>query len=244
MNKFIIFASFFVVTSLHILLFLYYRNTPIITSLPSISSPTIQFRLTKITEVEKPIEKPALEQKEEIHKEEIVPLAVIKKSIKAEKKVAIKKPQKEKVQKQEEVKEIIEKVTEQREVIEKTEEPKKVILTEQSTQENQEPIPKIDYQENMYIDKYASKLRKEINKNKNYPTMSKKLREQGNVIISFRVLKSGEFTNIRVTISSSKERLDKAALNALYNTKEFEVFDKEINKEFLDFNLPLEFKLN
>jgi periplasmic protein TonB len=246
MNKFIIFASFFVVTSLHILLFLYYRNTPIITSLPNISNPTIQFRLTKITEVEKPIEKPALEQKEEIHKEEIVQPAVIKKSIKAEKKVAIKKPQKEKVQKQKqkEVKEIIEKVTEQSEVIEKTEEPKKVVLTEQSTQENQEPIPKIDYQENMYIDKYASKLRKEINKNKNYPTMSKKLREQGNVIISFRVLKSGQFTNIRVTISSSKERLDKAALNALYDTKEFEVFDKEINKEFLDFNLPLEFKLN
>jgi protein TonB len=249
MNKFIILASFFVVTSLHILLFLYYRNTPIITSLPNISSPTIQFRLTKITEIEKPIEKPAVEQKkeavkEEIHKEEIVQPVEIKKSIKAEKKVAIKKPQKEKVQKQEEVKEIIEKVTEQREVIEKTEEPKKVILTEQSTQQNEEPIHKIDYQENMYIDKYASKLRKEINKNKNYPTISKKLREQGNVIISFRVLKSGEFTNIRVTTSSSKERLDKAALNALYDTKEFEVFDKEINKEFLDFNLPLEFKLN
>ena len=96
----------------------------------------------------------------------------------------------------------------------------------------------------MLIDKYASKLRKEINKNKNYPTISKKLHEQGSVIISFRVLKSGKFTNIRVTTSSSKERLDKAALNALYDTKEFEVFNKEINKEFLDFNLPLEFKLN
>ena len=69
MNKFIIFASFFVVTSLHILLFLYYRNAPIITSLPNISNPTIQFRLTKITEEEKPIEKPAIEEKKEIVKE-------------------------------------------------------------------------------------------------------------------------------------------------------------------------------
>ena len=49
---------------------------------------------------------------------------------------------------------------------------------------------------------------------------------------------------MRILLSSNKERLDKAALNALYDTKEFEVFDKAINKEFLDFNLPLEFKLN
>ncbi|MDY0051042.1 MAG: TonB family protein [Aliarcobacter sp.] len=228
MNKFIIFASFFVVTSLHILLFLYYRNAPIITSLPNISNPTIQFRLTKITELEKPIEKPAIEEKKEIVKEivkEIKKEEIQKptEKIKAIKKETPKKIEKEKVQ----VKEI-----------------KKTIPTEQNTKETIKPSPKIDHQENMLIDKYASKLREEINKNKTYPTISKKLHEQGSVIVSFRVLKSGEFINIRLISSSSKERLDKAALNALYDTKEFEVFDKEINKEFLDFNLPLEFKLN
>ena len=135
MNKFIILASFFVVTSLHILLFLYYRNTPIITSLPNISSPTIQFRLTKITEIEKPIEKPAVEQKkkavkEEIHKEEIVQPVEIKKSIKAEKKVAIKKPQKEKVQKQEEVNE-----------------QEEVVKDEPETQNDDEQVSKVSEEE-------------------------------------------------------------------------------------------------
>ena len=249
MNKFIIFASFFVVTSLHILLFLYYRNTPIITSLPNINNPTIQFQLTKIKEIEKPIEKPAVEEieelvKEEIPNEEIEKPVEIKKSIKPEKKVTPKKPEKEKVQKKEERKETVEKVSEKTEEKEKVEEPKKIVQTEQSTQKTNEESPKIDYQEKMLINKYASKLREEINKNKNYPTMSKKLHEQGSVIISFRVLKSGKFINIRISTSSNKERLDKAALNALFDTEEFEAFNKEINKEFLDFNLPLEFKLN
>jgi periplasmic protein TonB len=240
MNKFIISASFFVVTSLHILLFLYYRNTPIITSLPNISTPTIQFQLTKINEVEKQIEEPALKKIKEIAKEEIVKPSEIKKSINPEKKVAAKKPEKDKVQKKETVEKVSEK-TEEKEIIEKT---NKVVQTENTTQKNEELSPKINYQEKIFIDKYASKLREEINKNKNYPTMSKKLHEQGSVIISFRVLKSGKFTNIKVSISSDKERLDKAALNALFDTEEFEPFYKEINKEFLDFNLPIEFKLN
>ena len=246
MNKFIIFASFFVVTSLHILLFLYYRNTPIITSLPNISNPTIQFQLTKIVEVEKQIEKPIVEEKKEILKEvtkEIKKEEIQKttEKIKALEKETPKKVEKEKVQVKEEIKETLQKTSEN---IEEVKEIKKTILTEQNTKETIEPSPKIDHQENMLIDKYASKLREEINKNKTYPTISKKLHEQGSVIVSFRVLKSGEFINIRLISSSNKERLDKAALNALYDTKEFEVFDKEINKEFLDFNLPLEFKLN
>lgn len=241
MNKFIISASFFVVTSLHILLFLYYRNTPIITSLPSGNKPTIQFQLTKIKEIAKPIEKPVVEEiKEvkEIKKEEIVKPVEIKKSIKTEKKASVKKPEKEKIQKNE----TLEKVSQ--EIEKKIEEPKQIIQEEQVTKKIDNPSAKIDFQEKMLIDKYASKLREEINKNKNYPTISKKLQEQGTVIVSFRVLKSGKFINIIVTTSSNKERLDKAALNALYDTVEFEAFNKEIKKEFLDFNLPLEFKLN
>lgn len=240
MNKFIIFASFFVVTSLHILLFLYYRNAQIITSLANKSTLSIQFQLTKVNEMEERIEKPIIKEKtKEIKKEELIKPVEIKKPIKTEKKESPKKI--EKVQVKEEIKELIQEISEN---IEKNEEIRKPIQTEQSTQETLKPTPKIDYQENILIDKYASKLREKINKNKNYPNMSKKLNEQGTVIISFRVLKSGEFINIKVLSSSSKERLDKAALNALYDTKEFEVFDKEINKEYLDFNLPLEFKLN
>jgi periplasmic protein TonB len=84
-------------------------------------------------------------------------------------------------------------------------------------------------------------LREEINKNKVYPTISRKLKEQGKVIISFRVLKNGVFENINIQTSSNIKRLDEAALNALYDTKKFRSFDEEITKDYMDFEVPLEF---
>lgn len=236
MNKFIIIPSFIVVFSLHILFFLYYRNNEIIISKPNKNNISqVQVQLTKVRElkkivkeqqVEKVIEKPI--QKKELEKD----------LIKTTNKPSIKKIQK--ITKSENKTEIKESPPLVQNIVETIKEkPTKKI-------ESVEKInPPINYQEEKYIDNYASRLREEINKNKNYPTISKKLREEGRVIVSFRVLKTGQFTNIKVFISSSKERLDKAALNALYDTKEFHAFDEKLmNKEFLDFELPLEFKLN
>ena len=54
-------------------------------------------------------------------------------------------------------------------------------------------------------------------------------------------MKNGLFENIKLSGSSNIKRLDEAALNALYETKKFKPFENEINKEFVDFELPLEF---
>ena len=103
----------------------------------------------------------------------------------------------------------------------------------------------LEYVNISYMNQYRNRLREEINKNKTYPTISKKLKEEGKVIISFRVLSNGLFSEIKLLVSSDKERLDKAALNALYDTKQFEPFDNKIvNKEYLDFEVPIDFKLN
>lgn len=95
--------------------------------------------------------------------------------------------------------------------------------------------------ENEYLKKYKMELREEINKNKTYPSISKRLKEQGNVIVSFRVMNNGVFDNIKINSSSTIKRLDDAALNALYETKKFKAFGNEINKDYLDFELTLEF---
>ncbi|MDZ7818675.1 MAG: TonB family protein [Aliarcobacter sp.] len=227
MNKFIISLCFISVLSLHIVLFLYYRNTQIISSKP-IQNSTVLLQLSKATQIEE-INKPIVQEKKELVKKEIA-----KEPIKKEK--VINKP-------------IIKESNEEVHIVEKNIEiqQNQVVTNEPSKKTEQKiekVLPQINNQEQEYIDKYASKLRDEINKNKTYPTISKKLKEEGRVVISFRVLKSGQFTNIKILISSNKERLDKAALNALYDTKEYESFDQSINKEFLDFELPLEFKLN
>lgn len=228
MNKFIILPCFIIVVSLHVLFFLYYRNNEIITSIPNKNS-SIQFQLTKVKEEVQKKTEALVEEKKEFIKKEIVKEIIKKKKL--PNKPIINQSQKE------EFKEFKEKTVE---TVEKNID-KPIENIEQKTEK---PIPQINNQEKIYIDNYASKLRKEINKNKNYPTISKKLKEEGRVLLSFRVLKSGQFTNIKILVSSAKERLDKAALNALYDTKEYEAFDNSINKEFLDFELPLEFKLN
>ncbi|QKF65675.1 TonB domain-containing protein [Arcobacter venerupis] len=95
--------------------------------------------------------------------------------------------------------------------------------------------------EKLFIQNYMMQLRQEINKNKSYPVISRKLKEEGKVIISFRVQKNGLFENIKLKSSCNIKRLDEAALRALYETKAYKAFDKDINKEYMDFDVPLEF---
>ena len=128
----------------------------------------------------------------------------------------------------------------------KSEVQKEVKKTETITQKStvlKETVKQI-VNETKFKDEYISKLRIEIDKNKSYPKISKRLNEQGRVVIYFRVLKTGMFENIKVINSSGKERLDKAALQALYDTKKYKPFLNQSNKEYLDFNLPLLFVLN
>jgi periplasmic protein TonB len=238
MNKFIISLCFFAVLSLHILLFLYYRNTQIITSKPS-QNTIVLLQLSKVTQIQETAQ-PIVQEKKEIIEKEIVKELPKKQNIID--KPIIKKAIKEDLKKSKEIKKSEDKLVKPTTPTIQKEELKESL--NKVVEKIEKSLPQINNQEQEYIDSYASKLRNEINKNKAYPTISKKLKEEGRVILSFRVLKSGQFTNIKILVSSNKERLDKAALNALYDTKEYESFDESINKEFLDFELPLEFKLN
>lgn len=243
MNKFIIFLSFISVIALHILVFLNYKKTKIITLKQESQTKAVSIQLSKLKPMEEIIEPVQKVQEEQVVENvQKVKLPEKKQAIKPIQKV--KKEAKKEITKKEPVKEAIEEKNSE----EKTLEVSKEIQKTNTNTKNNLPIEKVDAQFEKeiqeYLNSYASKLRQEINKNKNYPSISKRLKEEGKVIISFRVLKSGQFTNIKLLSSSSKERLDKAALNALYDTKQYKAFDiKYISKDFLDFELPLEFKL-
>ena len=242
MNKFIIFLCFITVLSLHILFLKNYKKEQILISTPHNNTPFL-LQLSKVKEIQE-ITKIA----------EIAPFIEKLQTPKISEvleKIEKKNPKivKDKIIKKEVLKEEI-KTFEQNSTKEIKDIEKPLIDSASSlnSKENKEIIDKnlkdLEEKIQQYINSYATKLREEINKNKKYPIISKKLKEEGNVIISFRVLNSGLFTNIRVNHSSNKIRLDTAALNALYDTKQYEVFNKELsNKEFLDFNLALEFKL-
>ena len=224
MNRFIIFTSFILVLSLHLVVFTYYKNNQQNRILTLEKNQPLQIQLTKTY------------QKEQIKEETKV----------SEKKVEEKKPTKEKIKKPQEIKQV-EPIKKEETLVEK--ETTTTQETKNSTQEIKTPIENKNQKESQtqitnLIDEYGKKLREEINKNKTYPTVSKKLKEEGKVIIRFKVLKNGKFEDIHILVSSNKERLDKAALNAVYDTKEFIPYDDKIQKEFIEYNLPLEFLLN
>ena len=218
MNKFIISSSFIFVIIIHFLILNYFKTSKIQDSQLQDNNPI----LLQIAKIE-----PKTETKVEVQKEVVIIEKKVEKPItkptpikQVEKPLPIKTASLVK-------EEIIEnKNLKNSEVVQKTE-----------THSNEEKIEK----ENEYLKKYKTELREEINKNKTYPTISRKLKEQGKVIVSFRVMKNGSFENIKLSGSSNIKRLDEAALNALYETKKFKPFENEINKEFVDFELPLEF---
>ena len=219
MNKFIISSSFIFVIIIHFLILNYFKTSKIQDSQIQDNNP-ILLQIAKIG--------PKTETKVEVQKE----VVIIEKKV--EKPIAKPTPIKP-VEKPLPIKKTASLVKE--ELIENKNLKNSEVTQKIETQTNEEKIEK----ENEYLRKYKTELREEINKNKTYPTISRKLKEQGKVIVSFRVMKNGLFENIKLSVSSNIERLDEAALNALYETKKFKPFENELNKEFVDFELPLEF---
>lgn len=214
MNKLIIVFSFICVLLLHFIAFTFYYQKETIKIQNQEKYSKLTLQLTKLRKVVK--------KKQEVKKitKKIKQRKESKKSKNIVKNI-IKKPPKteEKVQKK-----FIQ--TQQKEII------KQNINKIQSLKKFKQ-----------FKDNYASKIRAKIDKNKIYPRTSKRLKEEGSALVSFRVLKNGTFKKIILVKSSSIDRLDKAALNAVINTEKYKAFPKEIKKEFLDFSLVIEFRI-
>jgi protein TonB len=121
------------------------------------------------------------------------------------------------------------------------------IITEPVIQEPQQivqqqviaPVEKIDT--SSIKDAYTSEIRRQIKKHLFYPKMAKRLRMQGEVNVSFRVLKDGAITNIRV-INAPKKLLAKGAIKTL-NMLNLRPIPDVLGESFLDITIPIEFKL-
>lgn len=226
MNRFIITISFILILLLHLSIINFFKTTKI-ESTKQIQNNSLKLQLSKVTEIKKEVTQekvvePKIEQKKEIVKKELPKKTFTPTITKA---LEITKEEKSEIKEEIQSQNI------------STQEAKPSTTPSVSQEE------KVNNQE--YMNQYRNRLREEINKNKTYPTISKKLKEEGKVIVSFRVLQNGIFSEIKLLVSSDKERLDKAALNALYDTKHFEPYDNKIvNKEYLDFEVPIDFKLN
>ena len=90
-------------------------------------------------------------------------------------------------------------------------------------------------------DRYTSQIRTKIRNNLIYPKMAKRLRIQDVVKVTFYVQKDGSITDIRV-LNSPKKLLQNAAIKTLKSLS-LEPIPSQLDEEFLDITIPIEFKL-
>lgn len=101
------------------------------------------------------------------------------------------------------------------------------------------PVVKVDT--SSILDAYTSKIRREIRQNLIYPKMAKRMRMQGVVRVAFDVRKDGSIENIRV-LNSPKKLLAKGAMKTLRSLS-LPPIPSELNEEYLNIKIPIEFKL-
>lgn len=236
MSRFLFLLSLLVVAIAHYYALNYYHVKQKIIVAPPYQKFSVQFaKLSQPKVEEKKVEEKKVEPKKE---------KPIRKPLKKLAKKPIKKPVK-KVKKV--VKKVKEPVKKAQKTVKKVKNIKKVENKVISQKIAQKQKVKSLQKANIYKQDYKSKLRAAIDRNKKYPKVSIRLNEQGLVVVSFRILKNGNFKNIKILQSSSKQRLDKAALKAVKTTDHFLPFPKEIleiHDTFWDIEVPIRFELN
>lgn len=91
---------------------------------------------------------------------------------------------------------------------------------------------------------YLSNIRAKIEKHKRYPKIAKRLKQTGDVVISFDILKDGQIANIQIVCSSKFERLDSASIELLSDIGAFEAIPSELKKEIWNIQIPISYQIN
>lgn len=93
-------------------------------------------------------------------------------------------------------------------------------------------------------DAYKALLRGRIDAHKRYPPLSRRMGEEGTVVVSFRLNADGEISQLSVVKGSGSERLDEAALEAVRQAAPFPPFPEGVKRTSWSFSLPLQFALD
>jgi periplasmic protein TonB len=88
---------------------------------------------------------------------------------------------------------------------------------------------------------YKAELRAMIDKNKEYPPMSRRLGQQGTVVVAFTLLEDGHIIDVKVDRPSPYERLNASAVEAVKKVERFRPIPKEIGESKMDFKVPVKF---
>jgi protein TonB len=88
---------------------------------------------------------------------------------------------------------------------------------------------------------YKSELRAMIEKNKYYPTMSRRLGQTGTVVVAFTLLEDGHIIDVRIDSPSHYDRLNESAVEAVKKVERFKPIPKEIGETKMAIKVPVKF---
>lgn len=89
---------------------------------------------------------------------------------------------------------------------------------------------------------YQQQLNELIERNKKYPLIARKGRQQGRVVVEFSLHKTGELGSVQVIQSSGHRLLDRAAFQAVNSVKKFPALP-EVLPEDTQFRISINFSL-
>lgn len=88
---------------------------------------------------------------------------------------------------------------------------------------------------------FKAELRAEIEKNKSYPPMSRRLGQTGTVVVAFTLLEDGHIIDVRLDTPSRFERLNESAIEAVKSVHKFKPIPKEWGQAKMDFTVPVNY---
>ncbi|MBL7664302.1 MAG: TonB family protein [Bacteriovoracaceae bacterium] len=91
--------------------------------------------------------------------------------------------------------------------------------------------------------KYATLIRGLIAQNQYYPTIAKKLQQQGRVQVYFEIVYPNKIQNIKIHQESSYETLNTSALSAVEALVDLPPIPEELKTKKLTLVVPIDFKL-
>ena len=88
---------------------------------------------------------------------------------------------------------------------------------------------------------YKAELRAVIDKNKYYPSISRRLGQSGTVVVAFTLLEDGHIIDVRIDSPSRYDRLNESALDAVKKVERFKPIPKEVGEAKMDIKIPVKF---
>jgi protein TonB len=90
---------------------------------------------------------------------------------------------------------------------------------------------------------YLSRLAALIERYRFYPRTSRRLREEGTVVVRLVLAPDGAFSELAVADSSGRERLDRAALETLQKVTRFDPIPALLGRERWQIEVPIIYRL-